>query len=82
MDNYLQLYQMQKSLNRRYGLELGLISNIYDLNENDIALGHKRQYCLDTLTKEVEEVGGNVKNIEGIYLKPLPLDHLKTLNNF
>ncbi len=71
-----------KSLNRRYGLELGLISNIYDLNENDIALGHKRQYCLDTLTKEVEEVGGNVKNIEGIYLKPLPLDHLKTLNNF
>lgn len=71
-----------KSLNRRYGLELALINNIYDLNENDIEQGHQRQYCLDTLTKEVQEAGYNVKKIEGIYLKPLPLDHLKTLNNF
>lgn len=71
-----------KSLNRRYGLELGLINDIYDLNDNDLALGHKRQYCLDSLIKEVQEAGFNVKKIEGIYLKPLPLNHLKTLNNF
>lgn len=71
-----------KSLNRRYGLELGLINDIYDLNDNDLALGHKRQYCLDSLTKEVQESGFNIKNTEGIYLKPLPINHLKTLNNF
>ncbi|MDX4012702.1 class I SAM-dependent methyltransferase [Aliarcobacter skirrowii] len=71
-----------KSLNRRYGLELGLINDIYDLNNNDIEQGHQRQYCLDSLTKEVQEASFIIKSIEGIYLKPLPLDHLKTLNNF
>lgn len=71
-----------KSLNRRYGLELGLIDNIYDLNENDLALGHKRQYCLDSLTNEINKAGLRIKNVEGIYLKPLPIDHLKTLDNF
>ncbi len=71
-----------KSLNRRYGLELGLINDIYDLNENDIEQGHQRQYCLDSLTSEIESAGYKVKRTEGIYLKPLPLDHLKTLNNF
>lgn len=71
-----------KSLNRRYGLEMGLINNIYDLNKNDIALGHLRQYSLETLNKEVIESGYKIVHTEGIYLKPLPLSVLQTLENF
>jgi 2-polyprenyl-3-methyl-5-hydroxy-6-metoxy-1,4-benzoquinol methylase len=31
-----------KSLNRRLGLAMGKIDDIYSLNQNDLALGHKR----------------------------------------
>ena len=71
-----------KSLNRRLGLELGLIDDIYSLNENDLSLGHRRQYCLDTLREALQRNGYRVTNEEGIYLKPLPLAVLKTLTNF
>jgi SAM-dependent methyltransferase len=71
-----------KSLNRRLGLELGLIDDIYSLNANDIALGHQRQYCRDTLTAAVRRAGYRITHEEGIYLKPLPLGVLKTLQDF
>jgi 2-polyprenyl-3-methyl-5-hydroxy-6-metoxy-1,4-benzoquinol methylase len=71
-----------KSMNRRMGLELGLIDDIYSLNANDLALGHKRQFCLDTLRAAVRNAGYRVTHEEGIYLKPLPLATLKTLQNF
>lgn len=71
-----------KSLNRRLGLELGLIDDIYSLNANDIALGHQRQYCRDTLTDAVKRAGYKITHEEGIYLKPLPLGALKTLPDF
>lgn len=71
-----------KSMNRRLGLELGLIDDIYSLNANDIALGHQRQYCRDTLTAAVQRAGYRITHEEGIYLKPLPLGVLKTLTDF
>lgn len=71
-----------KSMNRRLGLELGLIDDIYSLNTNDIALGHQRQYCRDTLTAAVTRAGYRITHEEGIYLKPLPLGLLKTLDDF
>jgi SAM-dependent methyltransferase len=71
-----------KSLNRRIGLELGLIDDIYSLNANDLALGHQRQYCRDTLRYVVERTGYRVTYEEGIYLKPLPLSVLRKLDNF
>lgn len=71
-----------KSMNRRLGLELGLIDDIYSLNANDIALGHQRQYCRQTLTEAVQRTGYRVTYEEGIYLKPLPLAVLKTLDDF
>ena len=69
-------------MNRRIGLELGLIDDIYSLNDNDHALGHKRQYCLESLKQEVSDAGYVVTHEEGIYLKPLPLPILKTLPEF
>ena len=71
-----------KSLNRRLGLELGKIDDIYALNANDLALGHKRQYCLETFRSEVEHAGYVITAQEGIYLKPLPLPVLQTLPDF
>jgi len=71
-----------KSLNRRLGLELGKITDIYDLNDNDRALGHKRQFCRDTLKRLLIKHGYAVTHEEGIYLKPLPLSVLKTLPDF
>jgi len=71
-----------KSLNRRIGLELGLLEDIYSLNANDLALGHQRQYCRDTLKEAVTRSGYCILHEEGIYLKPLPLAVLKTLNDF
>jgi SAM-dependent methyltransferase len=71
-----------KSLNRRLGLELGIIDDIYSLNDNDLALGHKRQFCRDTLKKLLVAHGYQVVHEEGIYLKPLPLGVLKKLPDF
>ncbi len=71
-----------KSMNRRLGLELGLIDDIYSLNANDLALGHQRQFCRDTLKDTVARAGYHVSHEEGIYLKPLPLGVLKTLDDF
>lgn len=71
-----------KSLNRRIGLEMGLIDDIYSLNANDHALGHQRQYCRDTLRAALARAGYAVTHEEGIYLKPLPLAVLKTLTDF
>lgn len=71
-----------KSLNRRLGIELGIIDDIYSLNANDLALGHKRQFCRDTLKQLFAEHGYQVVHEEGIYLKPLPLAILKTMPDF
>lgn len=71
-----------KSLNRRLGVELGKIDDIYSLNANDLALGHKRQYCRDMFRAELENHGYRVVHEEGIYLKPLPLPVLQTLPDF
>lgn len=71
-----------KSLNRRLGLELNLINDIYALNANDLALGHQRQYCRDTLRSTMERAGLRITHEEGIYLKPLPLSVLRTMPDF
>ncbi|MDH5216541.1 MAG: class I SAM-dependent methyltransferase [Gammaproteobacteria bacterium] len=71
-----------KSMNRRLGFEMGIIDDIYSLNANDLALGHKRQFCRDTLRKLIADHGYRVVHEEGIYLKPLPLGILKTVPDF
>lgn len=70
-----------KSLNRRLGLAMGLIPDIYELNATDHKLGHQRNYCRDTLRRDVEAAGYRITHEEGMYLKPLPLGVLKTLED-
>jgi len=70
-----------KSLNRRLGLAMGMIDDIYSLNQNDLAQGHRRQYCLDTIQADIEASGLKVTHIEGIYLKPFPLHILQNIES-
>ena len=71
-----------KSLNRRLGLELGMMHDIYELNETDYSLGHLRNYCTDTLKRDFDHAGLRLVQLNGLYLKPLPLSHLKQLDRF
>lgn len=71
-----------KSLNRRFGLAMGKIDDIYSLNQNDLALGHKRNYCLDTLKQTIHRSGYDCVWQEGIYLKPLPLGYMQLMPEF
>jgi SAM-dependent methyltransferase len=71
-----------KSMNRRLGVELGMIEDIYELNANDHAFGHQRQFCRDTLKDMLVTHGYKVTWEEGIYLKPLPLGYMQTLPRF
>lgn len=71
-----------KSLNRRLGLAMGKINDIYELNANDHALGHQRQFCRDTLKALLQAEGYRVTWEEGIYLKPLPLGYMQNMPEF
>ncbi|WP_443190536.1 class I SAM-dependent methyltransferase [Pseudomonas indica] len=71
-----------KSLNRRLGLAMGKINDIYELNANDHALGHQRQFCRDTLKALLHAEGFEVTWEEGIYLKPLPLGYMQAMPEF
>jgi len=71
-----------KSMNRRLGLAMGKIDDIYSLNDNDLSLGHQRQYCLDTLKEALERADYECVWEEGIYLKPLPLGYMQQMPEF
>jgi len=71
-----------KSMNRRLGLAMGKIDDIYCLNDNDRALGHQRQFCLDTLKDLLARTGYECVWEEGIYLKPLPLGYMQSMPEF
>jgi len=57
-------------LNRRLGHLAGMLGNMETLSENDLLLGHKRYYTVDTLSAEIDRAGYRIDKMEGIYLKP------------
>lgn len=67
-------------LNRRLGCLAGMLPNMQLLSEHDLLLGHKRYYTVDSLRKDVEESGYEIKRLEGIYLKPLTTSQMISLN--
>ena len=60
-----------EAMNRRIGHIAGLLPNLKELSENDIGLGHKRYYDVKSLTEECRKAGLIIRNIEGLFLKPL-----------
>jgi 2-polyprenyl-3-methyl-5-hydroxy-6-metoxy-1,4-benzoquinol methylase len=60
-----------EALNRRVGLAMGLISDLYYFQAKDHLVGHQRLYSLDTLRGDLEEAGFSIQAAHGVYLKPL-----------
>mgnify|MGYP001113216585 CR=1 FL=1 len=59
------------SLHRRVGVALGLSASPYELNEGDLAMGHRRVYDWSLLARDIAEGGLRVVAKEGSFLKPL-----------
>ena len=68
------------AMNRRLGNLAGLLPNMHALSENDVLLGHKRFYTVDSLRTELQSAGYDPERFEGIYLKPLTTQQLVSLN--
>ncbi|MCE4061540.1 class I SAM-dependent methyltransferase [Pandoraea sputorum] len=69
-----------ESLHRRFGHAAGLLPDMMALGKGDLALGHKRLYTVESLTLEAEENGYTVVSKEGIFLKPMTTDQLRSLS--
>ena len=68
-----------EALNRRLGHEAGMLPNMMQLGEADLAIGHKRLYNLDKLRELVHLSEYRIKRTEGIFLKPLSTMQLQSL---
>lgn len=68
------------SLNRRIGQKAGLLEDLKQLSENDIKLGHRRYYDVDSFTEDINAADLEVVDLEGIYLKPFTTKQMLTLN--
>lgn len=58
-----------EALNRRVGRTAGLLNNIEELSQNDLLLGHKRYYRLESLRCDINRAGLHVLREEGIFMK-------------
>lgn len=67
-------------LNRRLEHLAGILLDIQKLSENDLILGHKRYYTVESLTEEVRRAGFEIERMEGIYLKPFTTKQMTSLN--
>jgi len=67
-------------LNRRLGHLAGMLGDIETLSENDLLLGHKRYYTVNSLSAEVDRAGYQIDKMEGIYLKPFTTNQIISLN--
>ncbi len=68
-----------EAMNRRLGVQAGLLDNLQTLSENDRQLGHLRYYTVDSLRSDLEQAGYRLRRMEGIYLKPLTTAQIMSL---
>jgi SAM-dependent methyltransferase len=59
------------SLHRRVGLRCGLLESMEQLSEQDLSVGHRRLYTVESFEQEIAKAGLRTPRIEGIFLKPL-----------
>ena len=60
------------SLHRRLGQAMDLLSEVTDLSDADLSIGHRRVYTWPALRADIGSAGLHVLAREGICLKPLP----------
>lgn len=68
-----------RSLHRRIGVMAGMLKNLYELNETDRRLGHRRVYDASSLKKDVCAAKLKIRATGGIFLKPLSNSQLDGL---
>ena len=59
------------SMHRLVAVKMGLLGHSCELNERDIALGHRRVYTPGTLQSDIDAAGLHLEKIGGVFLKPL-----------
>ena len=64
------------SIHRLLGEAMGMISNVEELSDSDIRLGHYRVYTLEELRSHVSDAGLEVVHEQPFYMKPLPTSML------
>jgi trans-aconitate methyltransferase len=68
-----------RSLHRLVGFHAGLLDDLYRLSAHDLALGHRRYFDLESLTRLVRDSGLQVTAREGLCLKCLTTAQLRAL---
>jgi SAM-dependent methyltransferase len=68
-----------RSLHRLVGQRAGLLDSVHLLSPQDLELGHRRYFDLASLTQLVVESGLRIVKQEGVYLKCLTTDQLRSL---
>ena len=69
-----------EALNRRYGHAAGMLPDMLQLSDADRLLGHQRMFTVSSLRACVESEGYAIHSIEGLFLKPITTEQIKTLN--
>ena len=59
------------SLHRLAGVKMGLLTKCEELNDLDKRLGHRRVYTQEALRNDIELAGLKIKEMGGVFLKPL-----------
>ena len=65
------------SLHRLIGVEMGLLSNKYQLNSSDIKAGHQRVYDFKSLKDDIKKAGLRIRDSGGYNLKMVSLSQMK-----
>ena len=60
-----------RSLHRRIGVHMGILSNLREFSDRDMLLGHRRLYTQEELLGDVRAAGLSPIRVEGIFLKLL-----------
>jgi SAM-dependent methyltransferase len=68
-----------RSLHRLIGHAAGLLDNVHRLSEQDLELGHKRYFDLDSLVGLITGAGLRIRLVEGVMLKPVTTRQLASL---
>jgi 2-polyprenyl-3-methyl-5-hydroxy-6-metoxy-1,4-benzoquinol methylase len=69
-----------RALHRLFGAAAGLLPDLYQLSPADLALGHKRYFDLASITQLVLDAGLRVTSTQGVYLKCLTAQQLRSLS--
>ncbi|NCD41938.1 MAG: class I SAM-dependent methyltransferase [Bacteroidia bacterium] len=69
-----------ESMNRQLGHLAGLLPDLFELSQNDIDLGHRRFYTVESLKEVIQRSGGKVVRMEGVYLKPFTTAQIMSLH--